>query len=184
LIDDPGAAGAYGGFAFDDEGVAASPITLLDHGRLADRLGDRAAVLGDRAAVAGRGRRPGHVGRLAPMPSHLRLVPGTAHRRSLVDDGWSLEGKVGAVFDPASDRIVVEVARARELKHGNETGRVFADVELVGELAPLLASVSGVAAQTAVSVRRDELAGEPLWRSIEAPWLRARAMIRARRRPA
>ncbi|HEX3480236.1 MAG TPA: metallopeptidase TldD-related protein, partial [Kofleriaceae bacterium] len=70
VIDDPTTPGAYGGFAFDDEGEPAAPLTLLDAGRIAAQLSDRAA------GAPGRGRRPGHLGRVTPSPSHLRLVPG------------------------------------------------------------------------------------------------------------
>ncbi|CAN5923627.1 hypothetical protein BH11MYX3_BH11MYX3_36530 [soil metagenome] len=183
LIDDPRARGAYGGFTFDDEGEPAAAVTLLDRGRVAGRLGDRAAVAAKLSLTAGKGRRPGHVGALAPRPSHLRLLPGTANKRDLFDEDWLLEGKIGAVFDPSSDRMVVAVARARELKNGGLTGRVYADVEVVADLSVLLANVSGVADESETSVIREELRGEPMWRSIDAPWLRSRAMVRARRRP-
>ena len=170
LVDDPRAAAAYGGFTFDDEGATAELVTLLDGGRVAGRL-DK-----------GRMRRAGHVGLLAPVPSHLRLSPGTGTRSDLYGDGWLLEGKVSAAFDPASDRIVVACARARELKAGALTGHVFADVELVGDLATMLAKVDGIAAESATAVLLDDIGGEPLWRSIEAPWLRTRGIVRARRR--
>lgn len=182
LVDDPRTPGAYGGFAFDDEGEPAAAVTLLDQGRVAGRLGDRAAVAARLSLAAGRGRRPGHVGALGPASSHLRLLPGSGTRQSLYSEGWLLEGKLGAVFDPSSDRIVVAVARAKEIKNGGLTGRVYADVEVVGDLAALLAGVSGVAEEAGTSAIREELGGEPLWRSIEAPWLRSRALVRARRR--
>lgn len=181
LIDDPRAPHAYGGFPFDDEGEPSARIVLLDRGRVAGRLGDRAAVAAKTALAAGRARRPGHVGTLAPTPSHLQVLPGTAKRRDLVGEGWLLEGKVGAVFDPSSDRLVVAVARARELKAGGTTGRVFADVELVGDLSALLAAVTGVAEESDTAVIREEVDGEPMWRSIQAPWLRTRGLVRARR---
>ncbi len=168
VIDDPLAPHAYGGFPFDDEGEPSARVVLLDQGKVAGRLA--------------RARRPGHIGALAPTPSHLQLVGGTTKRRDLVGDGWLLEGKVGAVFDAASDRIVVAVARARELKGGGTTGRVYADIELVGELGPLLAGVTGVAEESETTVVREDIGGEPMWRSIQAPWLRARGMLRARRR--
>ncbi len=72
LIDDPTAAGAYGGFAFDDDGVAAAPIVLLDHGKVAGRLDD--AMTAPPGSRGGRTRRPGHVGRGEPWPSHLALA--------------------------------------------------------------------------------------------------------------
>jgi hypothetical protein len=168
LIDDPRAPAAYGGFPFDDQGEPSARVVLLDQGKVAGRLS--------------RPRRPGHIGPLAPTPSHLQVIAGTTKRRDLVGEGWLLEGKVGAVFDPASDRIVVAVARARELKAGGTTGRVYADVELVGDLAAVLSGVTGVAEESETTVIRQEVGGEPMWRSIQAPWLRTRAMVRARRR--
>ena len=74
--------------------------------------------------------------------------------------------------------------RAREVKRGVDTGRVYADVELAGELAALLANVTGVAKDTEVIPYRDEVGGEPRWRSIDAPYLRTRGYVRARRRHA
>lgn len=184
LVDDPTVAGAYGGFAFDDEGEVARAITLLDGGRVAGRLADRAGVRARLAPVAGRARRAGHVGALIPQPSHLRLVPGGDELAQLfAEDGWILEGATGARFDPRSGRVILGAARARELQRGSPTGRVFADVELVGDLQALLASVTGVGSEHATTVVRDDEAGEPRWRSIDAPWLRLRGLVRARRGP-
>ncbi len=170
LVDDPTAPGAYGGFVFDDAGEVAAPITLVDDGRAAGRLI--------------RGRRAGHVGVLESGPSHLHLAAGTATTKELLGEGWLLEGKLDAVFDPSSDRIVIGAARARELKKGNDTGRVYANVELVGELGTLLANVSGLGKETETVVARDEHSGEPQWTSTTAPWVRTRGVVRARRRPA
>lgn len=168
IVDDPATPGAYGAFSFDDDGELARPTTLLAGGRVAGHLT--------------RGRRAGHVGMLETGPSHLRLDAGTASTKELYTDGWLLEGKLEAVFDASSDRIVLGVARARELKNGSPTGRVFADVELVGALATLLANVTGVGTETATVTSRDESSGEPLWSSTSAPWVRTRGLIRARRR--
>lgn len=175
ITDDPAAAGAYGGFVFDDEGVPAAPIRLVDAGQPAGALAARGG---------GRARRPGHVGAVAAEPSHLRVTPGTIAHEALRDSGVILEGALGASVDPSSDRIVVGAARAREIRGGALTGRVHADVEIVGELSALLRAISGVA-KDAVSVPyRDELDGEPRWRSVEAPHLLTRGYVRARRRRA
>ncbi len=178
LTDDPTAKGAYGGFQFDDEGVPAAPIVLVDAGRIAGVLADRASGPG------GRGRRPGHVGPVEPAPSHLRLAPGPYDHTVLREDGLILEGALGATVDPSTDRVVVGAARARELKGGEPTGRVYADVELGGELGALLANVTGVANRLVALPYRDEVDGEPRWRSIEVPHLRTRGFVRSRRRRA
>ncbi len=170
LVDDPTARGAYGGFAFDDTGAVAAPIPLI------------AATPG--TLGAGRERRPGGVGPLAAMPSHLRLEPGQGDPLKMLDDGFALESGGRVIFDPVADRVTITVARARELAKGATTGRVFADVELVGSLSALLASVSALSHEAHVTGIRDEVDGEPTWRSIETPWLRCRGTVRARRRSA
>lgn len=169
LVDDPTTPGAYGGFAFDDLGELAVPVPLIEGGRVVGGLGQ------------GRARRPGHVGSIDVEPSHLRLTAGQTPRAGLLVEGWQLEGKVGAAYDPSSDRFVLSVARAREIKGGALTGRVYADFELVGELSTLLANVDGVARETATTVVRGDTLGEPSWRSISAPWVRTRGFVRARR---
>ena len=174
LVDDPGVAHAYGGFAFDDEGEPARAIKLIERGQIVGRLEDRGG---------GRGRRPGHVGVLEPAPSHLRIEPGAVDEGALLESGFVLEGPLGTVVDPTSDRVVIAVARAREWAGGKRTGRVFANVELAGELGKLLASITAISKQARAIGFRDELAGEPRWRSIETPWLRARGLLRTRRRP-
>ncbi len=167
LVDDPLLPGSYGGFAFDDEGALATRVPLLEAGKVVGQLA--------------RGLRPGHVGSLEVSPSNLVLSPGTDARTQLLSDGWLLEGRVSVAYDPASDRVVLTVARARELKNGSDTGRVFANVELAGELAPLLARVDGIASDTRTTILRDEIGGEPRWRTISAPWVRTRGFVRAGR---
>jgi predicted Zn-dependent protease len=175
LIDDPTAPGAYGGFAFDDEGEPAAPLTLLDAGRVAAQLSDRAA------GAPGRGRRPGHLGRVAPSPSHLRLAPGSADLRQLHSDGFVLEGGLDARLDPGGDRIRIACTRARELQAGRTTGRLYADVELVGALPALLSAIDAVDATPATVVPRGPAGRHPIWRSISAPAVRTRGLVRASR---
>ena len=166
LADDPTQPHAYGGFVFDDDGQPASRIPLVDAGHIVGRI--------DRAL------RAGHTGPIDPRPSHLELAAGTSDP-DLVTDGFALERGQSVVIDPSSDRIVVAVSKAREWRGGRRTGRVFADVELVGELGALLGSVTAVGNDATSFAIRDEVDGLPRWRSIEAPSLRIRGALRARR---
>lgn len=170
IVDDPTVPHAYGGFAFDDEGQPAVSQTLIEDGRVVGVLG------------SGRARRPGHVGPAEAAPSHLRIAAGTDTWTSLRGDGFLLECGQEAVFDATTDRVVIRAAYARVLVKGVDTGRVFADVELVGTLSTMLSQVTGVARETALVSFRDEVDGEPRWRSVEAPYLRTRGIVRARRR--
>lgn len=170
LIDDPKALGAYGGFEFDDAGTPAQAVTLIDRGTLVGRIGD------------GRARRAGNVGVLEAEPSHVKLTAGGESQETLLADGFALEGVVDVAIDPASDRLVIGVARARERTGKLETGRLFADVELVGSLSQVLTAIGGVSKESRQVGFRDEVFGLPRWRSVEAPWVRTKALVRARRR--
>ncbi len=183
VTDDPLVPGAYGGFAFDDEGTPAAAVTLLDRGRVVGRLADAAGVAAGLATVAGRGQRPGHVAAVEAEPSHIRVAAGSTDRDALLDDGFILEGGVHASVDPASDHVLVAVQRAREVRGGQTTGRLFADIELSGELGGLLAAITAVGNDVTSLGIRDERGGQPRWRSIETPSLRSRAALRAMRRP-
>jgi len=170
LVDDPTVANAYGSFRFDDRGAVANPTTLIDKGRVIGRVE--------------RGRRPGHVGRTEVIPSHLRLAGGTVAADALLDNGMILEGHTSTLVDPASDRFVIQVARAREQLGGHRTGRMFADIELVGELTKLFSTLGELSKETRSIGVRDEVDGQPRHRSIETPWLLGTGLLRQRRRPA
>jgi hypothetical protein len=84
---------------------------------------------------------------------------------------------------------VIAATRAREIRGGKATGRVYPDVELVGDLGLLLAGVTDVSSDATSFAFRDERDGEPRWRSVEAAWLRipldvakSPGVVRARRR--
>jgi len=182
VTDDPTVAGAYGGYGFDDEGELAAPLVLVDHGHVVGVLADRAAVASGHAATAGRGRRRDHLGPVVAGPSHVRIATGVGDRATMLDDGFVLEGGVAASIDPSSDRLIVAVARGRERRAGRDTGRVFADLELVGSLSDLLSSITGVSQQHELIGRRDDGDAPLPWRSMDAPWLAGRGELRARRR--
>lgn len=168
IVDDPTAAAAYGGYQFDDRGEPARAMTLVDSGKTVSRDLRR--------------RRPGHIGLFVAQPSHLRIAPGTATQTNLLDAGYMLEGASGASVDPSTGQLIVAAQRARELAAGRPTGRMFADVELVGDIGAVLTAITGATTETRSIGIREEIAGQPTWRSVETPWLRTKALLRARRR--
>ena len=178
VIDDPTAAGAYGSFAFDDEGAPATPLTLIDAGHVTARL------------ASGRARRPGHLGRVSPASTHLVVSPGNVATSELYGDGFLLEAGLDASLDPATGRLRIACSRARELKAGSATGRIYPDIELVGSITELLMAIDAVARdpvsfalpapQSLVDPATSDTAASR-WASIDAPALRSHAFVRARR---
>lgn len=170
LVDDPTVIDAYGGYRFDDSGAPAIATTLIEQGAVVGRVE--------------RGRRAGHVGRSEIVPSHVRLAPGTTPADTLLADGMLLEGHVSTLVDPSSDRFVIQVARAREVAGGNKTGRMFADVELVGELSKVFGSQLELSADKQSVGMRDDIGGQPRHRSFDVPFMLGKGLVRQRRRPA
>jgi hypothetical protein len=113
----------------------------------------------------------------------VRLTAGTAAADVMLEDGMILEGHTSTLIDPASDRFVIQVARAREQLRGRRTGRMFADIELVGQHSQLFGSLGDLSQETRSIGIRDEVAGQPRHRSIETPWLLGAGLLRQRRRP-
>jgi predicted Zn-dependent protease len=169
LVDDPTVPDAYGSLRFDDMGAVAVPTTLIDNGRL--------------VGPVTRARRPGHVGRAEMLPAHLRLSPGTTSADSMLEAGMILEGHTSTLVDPSSDRFVIQVARAREVLGRARSGRMFADVEIVGNLSEVFGALGDLSKETKSIGIRDEIDGLPRHRSIETPWMLGKGMLRQRRRP-
>ncbi|MCX5748381.1 MAG: hypothetical protein NT062_38500, partial [Proteobacteria bacterium] len=71
-------------------------------------------------------------------------------------------------LDPSSGRMTIAAARARELRGRRPTGRVFADVELVGDLG-ILATMTAASREREELAVRDEQEGLPRWRSARQP---------------
>ncbi|MFT3694361.1 MAG: metallopeptidase TldD-related protein [Kofleriaceae bacterium] len=170
IVDDPTKAHAYGSFEFDDEGEVASPIGIVDRGKFTKPLH--------------RVRRPGHSGPAETPPSHLVVSPGTISSALVPQRGFRLEGDRGVSIDPASDRCVIAAQRAVEFDKGQRTGRQFTDIELVGTLSGLLGTFGDATSATKSIGIRDDRDGLPCWRSVDAPAIRAKGTLRARRRPA
>ena len=158
--------------------------------RRARGAGDAASIAGDVVGRLDRGRvaRPARSRRL--RASRRRRTCGSRRGRSDHDAAASTTASSSRARSArwstrASDRIVIAAARARERKRGaRDRPRVC------GRRARRRAGDAARGRQRACRNRRrsigmrDEIDGQPRWRSIEAPWLRGRGVLRARRRPA
>ncbi|MEO7329779.1 MAG: hypothetical protein ABI193_14465, partial [Minicystis sp.] len=102
-----------------------------------------------------------------------------------------LEAGLDASLDRATGQLRIACSRARELKAGTVTGRIYPDIELVGSLTALLTAIDAVARDPVSFALRapraalvDPATTDPAaarWASISAPALRSHAFVRARR---
>jgi predicted Zn-dependent protease len=149
LIDDPRAAGAYGAYSFDDEGLAGAASPLIEAGVLRGPLTDRrgAELLGVRRTASA--RRAHATAAVGPAPSNLVLVPGRVGRDALIGGvahGYLLEGCRLARTHLPSWRFAARLARAYEIRRGKLTGVVHADIDLTGDIPGLLQEVRALSA--------------------------------------
>ncbi len=140
VVDDPTRLDLPGGFEADDEGVPASPIALVEAGRIAGWLCDRGTA-DELRASPGRGRRAGWD--LLPVPRLSNLVvrrgaTPAADLESSQDRALLVTRLGGATVDPASRRVVLRVERGWEVRHGRRR-RALAPFELTGDALEILA---------------------------------------------
>lgn len=178
LRDDPTAAGAYGGYRFDDEGWPARPVMLIERGVVRGPLCDASAATALRRPRTGHGRRAGPLEPAMPHASHLVLGAGTRTRDELIaavdGSGFLVEGALEASGDPSSWRIAVRARRAREIARGRLTGRVYGPVVVAGDVPALLGAVRALGNAPEVQAWRGS--GE-LATSVAAPGMVTRGWL-------
>lgn len=146
VIDDPGRPGTVGMFPYDDEGVPAEGVTLIEGGVLKGYLHTRrtAAAMGAEPNGHGRARDFGHPP-IVRMGT-INMEPGEHSFEELlegVDEGIYLMGKRGGQVDPARGVFQFRPDRAR-LIHGGELGRPVRAPSLSGNILDILGNIDAL----------------------------------------
>ena len=174
----------YGGYYFDDEGVAATPTPLIDGGIVRGPVGDRRGAAALSGATAGAALRPGHTGPARASIGHVAWTGGggvsSRQLHESVDDGWIVDDAVAAYLDPATWTVTIAARRARRIHRGARTGHVYADVEVTAPVPALLADVTRVSTDTELFAFRDGDGADAAWRSVEVPAIVTRATLAPR----
>jgi hypothetical protein len=140
VVDDPSRLDLPGGFEFDDEGVPAAPVSLVEEGSIRGLLCDLETA-GTLGRAPGRGRRA--TWDVVPVPrlSNLVVSPGDVSPDDLesgLDRALVVSRLAGATVDPSSRRLVLRVERGWELRNGRRR-RPLAPFELTGDCVDVLA---------------------------------------------
>jgi TldD protein len=146
VIDDPGRPGTVGMFPYDDEGVPAERVTLIEDGVLRGYLHTRrtAAALGTAPNGHARARDFGH----APIVrmGTINLEAGEHTLEEMlegVEEGIYLMGKRGGQVDPARGVFQFRPDRARLIR-GGELGAPVRAPSLSGSILDILESIDSV----------------------------------------
>jgi len=140
VVDDPRRSDLAGGFALDDEGVIARPVTLLHDGHVGDVLTDRRTAA---EASNGHGRTSDY--RRPPRVRMSNLVVSKGHAKLhdlFAECGTGIfvrEISAGSA-DPESGRFVLVVEHAELLRRGRQAG-ALTRFALVGDLLVALSNL-------------------------------------------
>jgi TldD protein len=147
LLDDPSIAGARGSYPFDDEGALAAPTSVIKDGVFVQPLTDlmSATFLGTRRTP--NGRTQGWDRKVYARMSNTFIARGATPAAELLaslTDGLYLEGFQNGIEDPQGWGIQFTASKAREIKGGKFTGRVFAPATVTGYVPEILTNITMV----------------------------------------
>lgn len=140
--DEPGRLDLFGGYEADDEGTRPRMVKLLDAGRLAGRLTDR-AHRGRPQPSTGHGRRDGPSDAPLPRGSNLVVSPGHATDEEMarrLGSGLWIEELAGGSVELSSGLFRLAFPRARRVRRGRLADEIGPGI-LSGEI---LAALKGV----------------------------------------
>src|SRR5262249_52584549 len=112
VLEDPTMPGQRGFYAYDDEGVRAQRVVLVDHGVLKTYLYDRQTALKDGVGSNGHGRRESYKHRPIPRMANTFVAPGPDDPKTIlqsVENGLLVTKMGGGQVEPATGDFVFEV---------------------------------------------------------------------------
>jgi TldD protein len=149
VVDDPTERRGSASYRFDDEGWPAARTALIENGVLRAALTDRSSAAALGLPRTGNGRRPSALAPIAARASNVALAAGTGGRDEVmaaVDAGLMLEGPLDVAVDPRRWTARVRIARAREIRGGKLTGRLYGPVAWSVEVPAMLAAIRALSA--------------------------------------
>ncbi|HEX2031905.1 MAG TPA: TldD/PmbA family protein [Actinomycetota bacterium] len=145
-VDDSTIPGAWGSFAFDEEGTPARRTVLLDSGVLTSYLYDRFWAGRDGAERTANGRRQSYAHLPIPRMTNTSILPGAADPAAIVSDtARGVYAKIlgGGQVNPATGDFVFGVAEGY-LIEGGELTRPIRGANLIGNGVRILEAVDAV----------------------------------------
>ena len=147
MYDDPSLPGARGSYPFDDEGALAARTQIIEGGVFRQPLTDLASAVRLGVARTPNGRTQGWNRKVYPRMSNTFFGRGTTAKDEVfasLADGLYLEGFRNGVEDPQGWGIQFTASRAREVKGGKLTGRVFTPATVSGYVPEILSNITRI----------------------------------------
>lgn len=147
MFDDPSIPRARGSYPFDDEGVLATPTKIIEDGVFKSPLTDLASSLQLGTGRTANGRTQGWDRKVYPRMSNTFFAKGDSDPGELMEsleDGLFIEGFRNGIEDPQGWGIQFTASRAREVKNGKLTGRIFVPATITGYVPEILSNITMV----------------------------------------
>ncbi len=147
IMDDPTVPGAYGSYFMDDEGMIATPTTIVRDGIFLRGISDLYSATRLGIPRSANGRRESVQRKAYARMSNTFIAPGNRSPDELIaelDDGLLLLHPMNGMEDPKGWGIQIWTHYAREIRHGRPTGVLYSPIAVTGYVPDLLAAVSGV----------------------------------------
>lgn len=147
MFDDPGVAGAYGSYFFDDEGELARPTQILRDGILVRPISDFASATFAPGIHTANGRRQDFTRKVYARMSNTFFASGDADPAAMlagIERGIYLRRAESGMEDPMGWGIQVTAHYGEEIVNGRLTGKLYAPVGITGYVPELLSSISAI----------------------------------------
>jgi TldD protein len=134
VIDDAGMAGHYGSYRFDDEGVPARKVTLIEKGELTDYMYDRLTASREGKASNGHGRRESYQHKPIPRMGNTYIAPGRMDPEKIIREtknGLLVKKMGGGQVNTTTGDFVFDVAEGYLIEDG-EVGPMVRGATLTG----------------------------------------------------
>ncbi len=154
VLEDPTMPGQRGFYAFDDEGVAAQRVVLIDHGVLKTYLYDRQTARKDHVPSNGHGRRESYRHRPIPRMANTFVAPGSDDPKTIlrsVPNGLLVTKMGGGQVEPATGDFVFEVEEGFLIQN-SQVGSLIRSANLLGNGPDVLKSIDLVGSDMGWSV--------------------------------
>lgn len=135
-------------YAFDDEGNLGTDTIIIDKGILKTGMADELSALQLGIKPTGNGKRESYKRKAYTRMTNTFFEDGQDDLQEMIksiDNGFLLEGFSSGMEDPKNWGIQCVASKAREIKDGVLTGKIFSPVYLTGYVPDLLESISAVA---------------------------------------
>lgn len=144
VIDDATLPGKYGSYRYDDEGVAARPVVLIENGRLKDFLYDRKTARQEKIESNGHGRRESYQHKPIPRMANTYIASGKTSPEDIIREaksGFLVRKMGGGQVNTTNGDFVFEVAEGYLIEDG-DVGPLVRGATLTGNGPEVLKKVA------------------------------------------